>query len=70
LNHSAGSHGDSAQASIHLSRRQLATIARKGLTLVEAGDQGLFEIKGDAALLNAFLQVLDSFKPMFAVLEP
>jgi alkyl sulfatase BDS1-like metallo-beta-lactamase superfamily hydrolase len=70
LNHSVGSHGDSAQASIHLSRGQLATIARKGLTLIEAGDQGLIEVKGDAALFNAFLQVLDSFKPMFAVLEP
>ncbi len=70
LNHSVGSHGESAQASVHLSRGQLATIARKGLTLHQAGDQGLIEIRGDAALFTAFLQVLDSFKPMFAVLEP
>lgn len=73
LNHSPGSHADhggQAQASVRLSRQQMAALAKPGLTLLAAFEQGLLEVQGDAAAFGAFLRVLDSFDPMFAVLEP
>ncbi len=70
LNHSSGSHGAVAQAKVELSRQQLATIARKGLSLLEAHSQGLLNVSGEVGPFTEFLGILDHFKPMFAVLEP
>lgn len=69
LNHFEGSHATPA-VTVTLARAQLAAIARKGLSLADATAQQLIAVEGDTAAFAQFLAVLESFAPMFAILEP
>ncbi len=70
LNHSEGSHGAKATASVSINRSALGDLAKRGLTMLQAYDEGLITAQGDGLALRGFLDVLDAFKPMFAIVEP
>jgi alkyl sulfatase BDS1-like metallo-beta-lactamase superfamily hydrolase len=69
LSHAVGSHGTAAMATVHMSRATLATIVG-GAGFTAALQQGSIPIEGDAQALRQLLGTLDSFNPMFNILEP
>lgn len=69
LSHAPGSHGAAAMATLHLDRRTLAGIVAGG-GFAQALQQGKMPVEGDARALHQLLGTLDSFNPMFNILEP
>ena len=69
LSHSPGSHGAAAMATVRLSRAALAGIVGGG-GFAAALQQGQIPIDGDPAALRQLLGTLDTFNPMFNILEP
>jgi alkyl sulfatase BDS1-like metallo-beta-lactamase superfamily hydrolase len=70
LNHSAGSHGDAAQARIQLKRTELGMLIAGGVPLVQALDEGKIPHSGDTKALASLFALLDQFYPMFNIVEP
>ncbi|MDP2443760.1 alkyl sulfatase dimerization domain-containing protein [Rhodoferax sp.] len=70
LNHLPGGHGDAADAVIRTERAQLAQLLLGPAELQRALDAGEMDIRGNGALFRQFVETLDSFDPMFNVIEP
>jgi alkyl sulfatase BDS1-like metallo-beta-lactamase superfamily hydrolase len=70
LNHLPGGHGAAADAVIRTERAQLAQLLLGPAELLRALDAGEMDIRGNQALFRQFVQTLDSFNPMFNVIEP
>jgi alkyl sulfatase BDS1-like metallo-beta-lactamase superfamily hydrolase len=70
LSHGPGSHGARAQATITMDRKGLAALLVAGQTFTQALEQGLMTVTGDQAAVAGLFDTLDSFVPMFNILEP
>jgi alkyl sulfatase BDS1-like metallo-beta-lactamase superfamily hydrolase len=70
LNHLPGRHGDAADAVISTERAQLAQLLLGPSELLRALDAGELNIRGNQVLFRQFVETLDSFDPMFNVIEP
>jgi alkyl sulfatase BDS1-like metallo-beta-lactamase superfamily hydrolase len=70
LNHSPGSHGEKAQATVRISRKELSDVVLSGKPFVQALDENEIPHAGDTATLRELLALLDTFHPMFNILEP
>jgi len=68
LSHAPGSHGPDAMATVRLDRAMLAAVVVGGFAA--ALQQGRIPFDGDASALRQLLGTLDSFNPMFNILEP
>jgi alkyl sulfatase BDS1-like metallo-beta-lactamase superfamily hydrolase len=69
LSHAPGSHGAAAMATVRLSRAKLAAIVG-GAGFAAAMQQGQIPVDGDLAALRQLLGTMDTFNPMFNILEP
>ena len=69
LSHSTGSHGAEAMATVRMDRATLAGIVGGG-GFAAALQQGQIPIEGDVMALRQLLGTLDTFNPMFNILEP
>ena len=70
LNHSAGSHGAAAAAKVSMDRATLTVIAKRGVSMLQAFDDGLIQVIGERERFRELLLLLDSFNLMFAIVEP
>ena len=70
LNHLPGHHRGAADAEIHTERAQLAQLLMGPSELLQALDSGTLDVRGNKPLFRQFVQTLDSFNPMFNVVEP
>ena len=70
LNHSEGTHGDQAAATIQFDRPGLSKVIMSGMSFLEGIDEGQVPYEGDAASLRELFSCLDQFYPMFNILEP
>ena len=59
-----------ADATVTLSRATLDAITLKQTTFPEAVQAGQVKIDGNRAKLGELLSMLDTFEPMFPVVEP
>jgi len=69
LSHALGSHGRDAMATVRLDRATLAGIVGGG-GFAAAMQQGKIPIEGEVQALRQLLDTLDTFNPMFNILEP
>jgi alkyl sulfatase BDS1-like metallo-beta-lactamase superfamily hydrolase len=69
LSHAVGSHGTQAMATVRMDRATLAAIVA-GAGFAAALQQAQIPIEGDVQALRQLLDTLDSFNPMFNILEP
>ena len=69
LSHAVGSHGAAAMATVRMDRATLAGIVG-GAGFAAAMQEGKIPIEGDVMALRQLLGTLDSFNPMFNILEP
>jgi alkyl sulfatase BDS1-like metallo-beta-lactamase superfamily hydrolase len=69
LSHAVGSHGAEAMATVRLNRATLGEIVGGG-GFAAAMQQGKIPIDGDVRALRQLLGTLDTFNPMFNILEP
>ena len=69
LSHLSGHHEAEVDAHIVCSRAQLAELLKEG-GLLAAIDDGSLEMRGDRSALRALAQTLETFSPMFKVVEP
>ena len=69
LSHALGSHGAAAMATVRMSRATLAGIVGGG-GFAAAMQQGQIPIEGNPLVLRQLLATLDTFNPMFNILEP
>jgi alkyl sulfatase BDS1-like metallo-beta-lactamase superfamily hydrolase len=69
LSHSPGSHGAAAMATVTLDRPTLARVVAGG-GFAQAAQEGLMPVSGDVRALQQWLGTLDTFNPMFNILEP
>jgi alkyl sulfatase BDS1-like metallo-beta-lactamase superfamily hydrolase len=70
LTHVAGKQSDKADATLTLSRATLDAVALRRTTFPEAVQAGLVKVEGDVGKLTELLGMLDTFNPMFEVVEP
>jgi alkyl sulfatase BDS1-like metallo-beta-lactamase superfamily hydrolase len=70
LSHRPGTHGKAAQAIIRADRLGLAKALGSGSSLLSAVDAGLLQVEGDCERVRIFMEGLDTFAPVFAVVEP
>ncbi|MBP8311047.1 MAG: MBL fold metallo-hydrolase, partial [Burkholderiaceae bacterium] len=70
LSHGPGSHGVRAQATITMDRKGLAALLVAGQTFTQALEHGLMTVTGDQGAVASLFATLDSFVPMFNILEP
>ena len=70
LTHVAGKQSDKANATLTLARSTLDAIVLRKTTFPEAVQTGLVMIEGDPTKLIDLLGMLDTFNPMFEVVEP
>lgn len=70
LTHVADRQAETADATVTLSRATLDAITLKQTSFPEAVRAGQVRIDGDRAKLGELLAMLDSFEPMFPVVEP
>jgi alkyl sulfatase BDS1-like metallo-beta-lactamase superfamily hydrolase len=70
LTHVAGKQSDRADATLTLSRATLDAVALRRTTIPEAAQAGLVKVEGDVGKLTELLGMLDTFNPMFEVVEP
>ncbi len=69
LTHIAGRQPD-ADATVTLSRATLDAVTLKQTSFPEAVKSGQVKIEGDRAKLGELLSMLDTFEPMFPIVEP
>jgi alkyl sulfatase BDS1-like metallo-beta-lactamase superfamily hydrolase len=69
LSHAVGSHGPAAMATVCMDRATLAAIVG-GAGFAAALQQGQIPVDGDVGALRRLLGTMDSFNPMFNILEP
>ena len=69
LSHAVGTHGADAMATVRMSRATLAGIVGGG-GFAAALQQGQIAVDGNPAALRQLLGTLDTFNPMFNILEP
>ncbi len=69
LSHAPGSHGAAAMATVRMNRATLAAIVSGG-GFAQALQQGRIPVAGDTLALRQLLGTLDTFQPMFNILEP
>jgi alkyl sulfatase BDS1-like metallo-beta-lactamase superfamily hydrolase len=70
LTHIKGRQANGADATVTLARSTLDAITLKQTTFPEAVQAGLVKIDGNRAKLGELLAMMDSFEPMFNVVEP
>jgi alkyl sulfatase BDS1-like metallo-beta-lactamase superfamily hydrolase len=70
LSHGPGSHGARAQARVEMDRKGLAAIMVAGQSFSQALADGVIGVTGQREAVAALFDTLDSFAPMFAILEP
>ena len=70
LSHLPGAHPGVADATLRFSRAQMAAMLQGPEVMLRMLDAGELAPEGDAALLRRFMETLDSFDPMFNVVEP
>jgi alkyl sulfatase BDS1-like metallo-beta-lactamase superfamily hydrolase len=70
LSHRPGSHGDKANAILRTNREGLAQALAGEGNLLKALEDGHLEVDGDVELVRTLFAGLDSFDPVFAVVEP
>ena len=70
LTYVTGKQSDKADATITLARATLDAVTLRKTTFPEAVQAGLIRIEGDAGRLVELLGMLDTFNPMFEVVEP
>jgi alkyl sulfatase BDS1-like metallo-beta-lactamase superfamily hydrolase len=70
LNHRPGSHGDEADATIRTTRAELVRLSAGRVALADALAQRTLRVSGDVGRIEALVAALDSFDPMFNVVEP
>jgi alkyl sulfatase BDS1-like metallo-beta-lactamase superfamily hydrolase len=70
LTHVAGKQSDRADATLTLARSTLDAVTLRKTTFPEAVQAGLIKIEGDPTKLVELLGMLDTFNPMFEVVEP
>jgi alkyl sulfatase BDS1-like metallo-beta-lactamase superfamily hydrolase len=70
LTHVIGKQSDKADATLTLARATLDAVTLRKTTFPEAVQAGLIRIEGDAGKLVELLGMLDTFNPMFEVVEP
>jgi len=70
LTHVAGRQAEAADANVTLSRATLDAITLKQTSFPEAVRSGQVRIEGDRAKLGELLAMLDTFEPMFPIVEP
>ncbi len=70
LNHSKGSHGARADATVRLDHATLVRMLHEGTSLAQALAEGMLAIEGARERFDAFVQVLEEFDPGFNVVEP
>lgn len=70
LNHRPGRHGEAAGLTLRTTRSELVAISAGRSALAAALAQGRLRLQGDAGLLQALIEVLDEFEPMFSIVEP
>ena len=70
LSHLEGSHGDGAQATISMTRAVLARLVGGGAQFAAAMADGQISVEGDRGVVAGLLGTLESFNPMFNILEP
>jgi alkyl sulfatase BDS1-like metallo-beta-lactamase superfamily hydrolase len=70
LTHVTGKQSDKADATLTLARSTLDAIVLRRTTFPDAAQAGLIKIEGDPTKLIELLGMLDTFNPMFEVVEP
>jgi alkyl sulfatase BDS1-like metallo-beta-lactamase superfamily hydrolase len=70
LTHVIGKLSDKADATLTLARSTLDAVTLRKMTFPEAVQGGLIKIEGDPTKLIELLGMLDTFNPMFEVVEP
>ena len=70
LNHLPGRHGETADVEVRIHRASLSLWLSDPAALTNAIDTGGLDIQGNRVLFRQFLQTLESFDPMFNVIEP
>jgi alkyl sulfatase BDS1-like metallo-beta-lactamase superfamily hydrolase len=70
LHHLPGAHEAAAEVQICIRRSELALWLGDPAALLDAMDAGQLDVRGQRALFRQFLQTLESFDPMFNVVEP
>ena len=70
LTYVAGKQAAKADATLTLSRATLDAVALRKTSFAEAAQAGLVKIEGNAGKLTELLGMLDTFEPMFEIVEP
>lgn len=70
LNHRVAENTDGAIATVLLTRPELSQVVVSGKTFLEAFDDGMIPWEGDGDRLRELFSCLDSFEPMFNIVEP
>ena len=70
LSHLPGLHRGQADASVVTSRADLAQLLKGRDALLAAIDDGRLAMEGDRRVFRAFAETLETFEPMFNVVEP
>lgn len=70
LNHSRGSHGARADATVRVDRSALVRMLHEGSSLAQGLAEGALAVDGSRERFEAFLGVLEEFDPNFNVVEP
>ena len=70
LTHVSGRQSPTADASLTLTRATLNAITLQETTFPQAVQAGLVRVQGDARKLGELLAMVDTFNPMFNVVEP
>jgi alkyl sulfatase BDS1-like metallo-beta-lactamase superfamily hydrolase len=70
LTHVIGKQSDKADATLTLARSTLDAVTLRKMAFPEAVQAGLIKIEGDPTKLIELLGMLDTFNPMFEVVEP
>ncbi len=70
MSHQPGSHGASADATVHICRVVLDKLLREKKGLLQGLTRGEIEVQGDQAPVQQLFDNLDDFDPMFNILEP
>jgi alkyl sulfatase BDS1-like metallo-beta-lactamase superfamily hydrolase len=70
LSHLPGLHGTEADATIVTPRASLASLLNGREALLSAIGNGKLDVQGNRGLFDSFAQTLESFDPMFNVVEP
>ncbi len=70
MSHQPGSHGASADATVHICRVALDKLLREKKGLLQGLIRGEIEVQGAQAPVQQLFDNLDDFDPMFNILEP